>query len=80
MNKLNVVYTGWGERFQLGRLADDGRNLLFEYSAASLERGLQLSPFKLPLGPEAFGDFPAHQLRLPGLLSDATITQKTSLS
>ncbi|KND60929.1 hipa protein [Candidatus Burkholderia verschuerenii] len=71
MKKLSVVYAGWGERFELGQLADDGRDLLFEYSASALDRGLELSPFKLPLGAEAFGDFPAHQLRLPGLLSDA---------
>ncbi|SAL85150.1 HipA domain-containing protein [Caballeronia arvi] len=71
MKKLSVIYAGYGERFELGQLADDGRDLLFEYSAAALERGLQLSPFKLPLGSGSFGDFPAHQLRLPGLVSDA---------
>jgi serine/threonine-protein kinase HipA len=71
MKKLNVIYSGWDERFQLAQLANDGRNLLFEYSGEALRRGLQLSPFKLPLGPESFGNFPAHQLHLPGLISDS---------
>lgn len=71
MKKLNVIYLGWGERFELGTLADDGRDLLFEYSTQAIKRGLELSPFKLPLRAEAYGDFPDHQLRLPGLISDA---------
>lgn len=71
MKKLNVIYFGWGERFQLGVLADDGRDLLFEYSAQAINRGLELSPLKLRLSAKSFGDFPDHQLRLPGLVSDA---------
>ena len=71
MKKLNVIYSGWGERFELGVLADDSRDLLFEYSPQAIERGLQLSPFKLPLSARTFGDFPEHQLRLPGLIWDA---------
>jgi len=71
MNRLKVIYAGWGERFELGRLADDGRDLLFEYSPEAQQRGLQLSPFKLPLGPAAFGNFPEHQSRLPGFISDS---------
>jgi len=71
MKKLNVIYAGWGERFTLGQLADDGRDILFEYSPVAVERGLQPSPFKLPLGPTAFGSFPEHQLRLPGFVSDS---------
>ncbi|QCP50724.1 type II toxin-antitoxin system HipA family toxin [Trinickia violacea] len=71
MKKINVVYAGWGERFVLGQLADDGDDLLFEYSAEALQRGLELSPLKLPLAASTYGAFPAHQLRLPGLVSDA---------
>jgi serine/threonine-protein kinase HipA len=71
MNKLKVIYAGWGERFELGRLADDGRDILFEYSPEALQRGLQLSPFKLPLGPAAFGSFPPYQSGLPGFISDS---------
>ncbi|WP_179402826.1 type II toxin-antitoxin system HipA family toxin [Burkholderia guangdongensis] len=71
MKHLRVVYEGWGERFDLGQLADDGRRLLFEYTPTALDRGLQLSPFRLPLQAAAFGEFPAHQHRLPGLVSDS---------
>jgi serine/threonine-protein kinase HipA len=71
MKKLNVIYTGWGERFDLGVLGEDGRELLFEYSPRALERGLELSPYKLPLSARSFGDFPEHQYRLPGLVCDA---------
>ncbi|MBX3138673.1 type II toxin-antitoxin system HipA family toxin [Candidatus Obscuribacterales bacterium] len=71
MKKLSVVYVGWGERFVLGTLADDGRDLLFEYTSEAIKRGLELSPHKLPLGEKTYGDFPAHQLRLPGIVSDA---------
>jgi serine/threonine-protein kinase HipA len=71
MKKLSVIYAGWGERFELGQLADDGTDLLFEYSAFAQQRGLNLSPFKMPLAATTYGGFPAHQLRLPGLVSDA---------
>lgn len=71
MKKLSVIYAGWGERFELGELADDGKTLLFEYSAQAVQRGLELSPYKLPLSTKTYGDFPEHQLRLPGLVSDA---------
>jgi len=71
MKKLNVIYAGWGERFELGVLADDGRDILFEYSAQAIKRGLELSQYKLPLRAESYGDFPEHQFRLPGLISDA---------
>lgn len=71
MKKLSVIYAGWGERYPLGQLAHDGKDLLFEYSAEAIKRGLELSPFKLPLREQAYGDFPEHQLWLPGLISDA---------
>lgn len=71
MKKLSVYYEGWGERWLLGTLADDGRRLLFEYSAEALRQGLELSPRHLALRAPAYGDFPAHQMRLPGLVADA---------
>lgn len=71
MKKTSVIYAGWGERFQLGTLADDGKEILFEYSPEALKRGLELSPHKLPLSDKAYGDFPEHQLKLPGLISDS---------
>jgi len=66
-----VHYEGWGERWLLGTLADDGRRLLFEYSAEALRQGLELSPRHLGLRAAAYGDFPDHQMRLPGLIADA---------
>ena len=71
MRQVNVAYCGWGEQWPLGRLADDGRTLLFEYAPEALAQGLELSPLHLKLRPLAYGDFPAYQHRLPGLLADS---------
>lgn len=71
MKTIEVRYQGWGENWPLGNLADNGRDLLFEYSPEALRRGLELSPRHLPLQPKAFGGFPNYQERLPGLIADA---------
>lgn len=71
MKKLQVFYAGWGERWQLGTLADNGQELLFEYSLQALEQGLELSPLHLKLRSEAYGEFPQHLQRLPGFIADA---------
>jgi serine/threonine-protein kinase HipA len=71
MKKLTVLYKGWGQSWPLGTLADNGRALLFEYSAQALQQGLELSPRHLKLRAGAYGDFPAHLWRLPGLVADA---------
>jgi len=71
MKKVRVFYEGWGERWWLGTLADDGRELLFEYSPRALAEGLSLSPRHLPLQTPAMGRFPVHQWRLPGLFADS---------
>ena len=71
MKKLNVIYAGWGERYPLGILADDGKDILFEYTSEALKRGLEVSPFKMPLSARTYGNHPEHQLRLPGFISDA---------
>lgn len=71
MKKLSVFYQGWGERWLLGTLADDGREILFEYSQEALAQGLELSPRHLKLKAEAYGAFPPHLNKLPGLISDA---------
>lgn len=74
MKQLNVIYAGWGERWQLGTLADTGRpgqSMLFEYSAEARREGLELSPLRLPLTqPGAFTGEPFF-LGLPGLIADA---------
>lgn len=71
MKLLTVVYNGWGERWPLGTLADNGHGILFEYAPEALRRGLELSPRHLPLRALAFDDFPRHQHRLPGPIADA---------
>ena len=71
MKKLEVFFWGWGQNWLLGTLADNGRDLLFEYSPQALAKGIELSPRTLKLQAGAYGDFPAHQHRLPGLMADA---------
>lgn len=71
MKQLSVIYAGWGERFELGQLADNGSQLLFEYSVAAVQRGLELSSLNLKLRQQAYADFPQYQHRLPGLIADA---------
>lgn len=71
IKKVEVFYEGWGERWHLATLADDGRKLLFEYSPEALAQGLELSPRHLKLQAAAYADFPVSQLRLPGLIADA---------
>jgi serine/threonine-protein kinase HipA len=71
MRKLLVRYCGWGENWPLGRLADDARLLLFEYSEEALRARLELSPIRMPLRAQAYGDFPAYLSRLPGFIADS---------
>lgn len=71
MKSLAVHYCGWGEDWPLGRLADDGKTLLFEYSPLALAQELELSPVHLKLQAAAHGGFPSFQHRLPGLIADS---------
>lgn len=71
MKKIEVVCGAWGESWVLGTLADNGVHLLFEYSPEALSRGVEFSPRNLKLRVQAYGDFPRHQHRLPGLLADS---------
>ena len=71
IEQMAVYYCGWGQDWLLGHLADDGHNLLFEYSPQALQTGLELSPLHLPLRAQAYGGFPWHQHRLPGLIADS---------
>ena len=71
MKKLTVFYVGWGERWPLATLADNGRTILFEYTAEAMRQQLELSPRMLGLNVSAYEDFPVHQMRLPGLVADS---------
>ena len=75
MKKLRVIYDGWGERWLLGQLADTGREIMFEYAPAAIERGLQLSPMHQPLPHPGSGAIAfrgeAHSSGLPGFVADA---------
>lgn len=71
MKKIEVHYQGWGEDWLLGVLADNGRNILFEYSPEALTQQLELSPYKLKLQQHAFDNFPSHLDHLPGLIADS---------
>ncbi|PPT92913.1 phosphatidylinositol kinase [Xanthomonas arboricola pv. arracaciae] len=70
MKKLTVLYEGWGQRWPLGTLADDGRQIIFEYSAEALTNGIEFSPRHLKLRPSAYGPFPKEIGYLPGLIYD----------
>ncbi|WP_198084158.1 type II toxin-antitoxin system HipA family toxin [Variovorax sp. E3] len=71
MKKLDVRYQGWAQDWSLGTLADDGRDVLFEYSERALDEKLELSPVRLKLRRQAYGNFPQHLFGLPGLIADA---------
>jgi len=74
MKELRVIYEGRGERLWLGTLADDGRDVLFEYSADALARGLELSPIRTPMRAAAYPDRQQDYVnlqRVPGLVYDS---------
>ncbi len=71
MRTIKVHYNGWGEHWLLGTLADNGSELLFEYSPQALREGLELSPRHLRLRHQAYGNFPSYLQRLPGLIADS---------
>jgi serine/threonine-protein kinase HipA len=74
MKELAVCYQGLGTPFVLGTLADDGQDVLFQYSPQALARGLQLSPLRLPLRSLAYPDRRADYTQLhdvPGLIYDS---------
>ncbi len=49
MKELRVMCHLGAEVIWLANLADDGRDILFQYTSAALARNLQLSPLRLPL-------------------------------
>ena len=71
MNRLTVLYQGWGERWPLGTLAHTGDKTVFEYAPEALRQGLELSPYRLALRQQAYTGTPALYAGLPGLIADA---------
>lgn len=74
MKELSVVYRGFGESIPIGTLADDGRNVLFQYSPQALAQQLDLSPLRTPLRQAAYPDKPGEYRSLhdvPGLIYDS---------
>ncbi|OFZ83255.1 MAG: phosphatidylinositol kinase [Bdellovibrionales bacterium RIFOXYD1_FULL_53_11] len=71
MKKIKVYYCGWGEYWQLGTVADNGSQIIFEYDVNALRQGLELSPINLKLDSQAYGGFPDYQMRLPGIVADS---------
>jgi len=71
MRKIQIHFAGWDEKWLLGTLADNGRDVLFEYSPQALARGIEFSPRHLKLRSQAYGKFPPHQFKLPGLIADS---------
>ncbi len=75
MKRLDVLYVGFGESMLLGQLLDTGRDIVFEYSAQAIARGLNFSPLRLPLPvkgavPASYrGERAFHGL--PGFVADA---------
>jgi len=71
MNKVDVVFRGWGESWTLGTLAQRGRVTLFEYSREALSRGINFSPLYVPLQAQTYSGFPDHLGGVPGFIADA---------
>lgn len=75
IQKLNIIYRGWGEAWLLGTLAQVTGRILFEYSPQAIARGLQLSPIRVPLpgvgAVQAAYSGPQHFHGLPGFIADS---------
>jgi len=73
LQRLEVLYQGWGEQWPLGILGAGQRRgeWLFEYSAQSLDKGIAFSPLLQPLAPVTYRNFERHQEGIPGFIADS---------
>jgi serine/threonine-protein kinase HipA len=72
VDRLTVFYEPAEERrVRVGRLATNGRELLFEYDPELLQAGLEISPIKLPLRPGVTVGDPALWDGLMGVFEDS---------
>lgn len=53
---LDVHLHAHGERRYVGKLAEQGGTILFQYAPEFLDSGINISPFRLPLSPEVKED------------------------
>lgn len=74
MKELTVIYRGFGQSIPVGTLAQDGRVIIFEYSAQALAAQLHLSPVKAPLRQAAYPTNPGEygdMQGVPGFIYDS---------
>ncbi|MCL2648471.1 MAG: type II toxin-antitoxin system HipA family toxin [Phycisphaerales bacterium] len=75
MKKLEVRFTrgggGDGDSLHVGTLAEDRGRVYFEYAAAFLDTGLNLSPFRLPFEAGLFEHTDRDFGPLPGVFDDS---------
>ena len=70
--KISVYLDLQGESFHVGQLADNKGSIIFEYDDDFIDRGLELSPIKLPLNKKLHVDAGRPEFfQLPGLFYDA---------
>ena len=73
LSQLQVVYSGWGEQWVLGQLAESAvsGHYLFEYTREAVDRGIEFSPLQLPLSTDTWANFERFQAWLPGFIADS---------
>lgn len=72
MDKIKVRLDIPGGPYEVGTLAEQGGRIYFEYDGSFLARGLELSPFHLPLRPGIFDEvWESGFFGLPGLFYDS---------
>lgn len=73
LQRLEIVYQGWGETWPLGMLAAGKQRgeWLFEYSEQAILRGIEFSPLLHPPVNTTWANFERHQEGIPGFIADS---------
>lgn len=69
--RLNVYLNSFGKRELVGVLKEEQNHILFQYSPDFIQKGINLSPFMLPLKPQIFEDKKRTFDGLFGLFNDS---------
>lgn len=69
--RLTVYLNHCGVRREVGLLSEENNRIFFEYSPEFISSGIELSPFKLPLGPGVFEETKRAFDGLFGLFNDS---------